>query len=208
MLSLIERFYVPNSGKIATQSGDISEIPLQNWRDNLAYVSQDTPVLSGTLYENLTYGINRKVTIQECKEALIQTNLLNRLTENTGNLQLEIEERGKNLSGGEKQRVAIARTFLKDAPILIFDEATANLDADSEKIIQSAIKKLSKDKITIIIAHRLSTIMDSDEILFLEHGKITGKGNHYDLLKNHDTYKRYVDNQFLSKSNISVSNVG
>lgn len=208
ILSLIERFYVPNSGKIATQSGDISEIPLQNWRDNLAYVSQDTPVLSGTLYENLTYGINRKVTIQECKEALIQTNLLNRLTENTGNLQLEIEERGKNLSGGEKQRVAIARTFLKDAPILIFDEATANLDADSEKIIQSAIKKLSKDKITIIIAHRLSTIMDSDEILFLEHGKITGKGNHYDLLKNHDTYKRYVDNQFLSKSNISVSNVG
>ena len=103
------------------------------------------------MYENLTYGINRKVTIQECKEALIQTNLLNRLTENTGNLQLEIEERGKNLSGGEKQRVAIARTFLKDAPILIFDEATANLDADSEKIIQSAIKSYLKIKLQLLL---------------------------------------------------------
>ena len=208
ILSLIERFYIPNSGKIITQSGDISEIPLQNWRNSLAYVSQDTPVLSGTLYENLTYGINRKVTIQDCEEALIQTNLLNKLTANTGDLQMEIRERGKNLSGGEKQRIAIARTFLKDASILIFDEATANLDADSEKIIQRAIKKLAMDKITIIIAHRLSTVMDSDEILFLEHGKITGKGSHYDLLNTHDTYKRYVDNQFLSKGNNCLESIG
>lgn len=208
ILSLIERFYIPNSGKIITQAEDINDISLQVWRKNIAYVSQDTPVLSGTLYENLTYGIDREVTIKECEEALIQTNLLNRLTDNTGDLQKEIGERGKNLSGGEKQRIAIARTFLKHAPILIFDEATANLDADSEKIIQSAVKKLAKDKITIIIAHRLSTIIDSDEILFIEHGKITGKGNHYDLLKSHDTYKRYVDNQFLSKSSNKLENFG
>lgn len=200
ILSLIERFYLPESGRIFTQEGDINAISLQTWRNNISYVSQDTPVVSGTLYENLTYGIGREITTEECREALKLTNLSTMLSDNIYDLQKEIDERGKNLSGGEKQRVAIARTFLKGAPILIFDEATANLDADSEKVIQNAIKRISKDKITIIIAHRLSTIVDSDEIIFIEEGRVTGTGNHFDLMESHNVYKRYVDNQFLVRA--------
>lgn len=200
ILSLIERFYLPESGRIFTQEGDINAVSLQTWRNNISYVSQDTPVVSGTLYENLTYGIGREITTEECREALKLTNLSTMLSDNIYDLQKEIDERGKNLSGGEKQRVAIARTFLKGAPILIFDEATANLDADSEKVIQNAIKRISKDKITIIIAHRLSTIVDSDEIIFIEEGRVTGTGKHFDLMESHNVYKRYVDNQFLVRA--------
>lgn len=116
------------------------------------------------------------------------------LADNIYDLQKEINERGKNLSGGEKQRVAIARTFLKGAPILIFDEATANLDADFEKVIQNTIKRISKDKITIIIEQRFSTIVDSDGIISIEEDKVIGIGNHFDLMESHNVYKRYVDN--------------
>ncbi|ANO37249.1 ABC transporter ATP-binding protein [Streptococcus pneumoniae] len=112
-------------------------------------------------------------------------------------LDTEVGERGRFLSGGQSQRLQIARTYLKDAEILIFDEATANLDADSEYAIISSLYSVLKEKTVVIIAHSLSTVKDVDCIFFLEEGKITGSGTHKELLENHERYARFVQEQMI-----------
>ena len=111
--------------------------------------------------------------------------------------ETEIGERGTKLSGGQRQRIDIARSFIKNPDILLLDEATANLDSESEYYIQQALNELMKDRTTVVIAHRLATIKKADQIIFLDNGEVTGKGTHGELLKNHEKYRHFVKTQSL-----------
>ena len=114
-------------------------------------------------------------------------------------LNTQVGERGVKVSGGQRQRLAIARAFLRDPKILMLDEATASLDSESEAMVQRALEQLMQGRTTLVIAHRLSTIVDADKIYFIEHGEVTGSGTHQELLDNHKLYAEYVSEQFVTK---------
>lgn len=197
IFNLIERFYTPDSGVIKYCSEDINHYDLKEWRDMIGIVMQDSAILSGTVEENLVYGLKREITrkqvISYAKKAFCDQFII-KLPDG---YQTKVGERGTKLSGGEKQRISIARVFLKQSPIILLDEATSSLDSESERIIQSAIAKVFKNKTVIVIAHRLSTIKQADKIIFMDSGNITGIGTHENLYKSHYKYKLFVDTQSI-----------
>lgn len=192
IVRLLERFYKPLSGDILMEQSSIYDFNLKEWRSKIAWVSQNNAVLSGSIRDNLCLGLNRLVTDDELMKVLDLVSLGDEIRSMKEGLDTEVGERGRLLSGGRSQRLQIARAYLKDAEILIFDEATANLDADSEYAIISSLYSVLKEKTVVIIAHRLSTVKDVDCIFFLEEGKITGSGTHKELLENHERYARFV----------------
>ncbi|VJF23700.1 ABC transporter ATP-binding protein [Streptococcus pneumoniae] len=197
IVRLLERFYKPLSGDILMEQSSIYDFNLKEWRSKIAWVSQNNAVLSGSIRDNLCLGLNRLVTDDELMKVLDLVSLGDEIRSMKEGLDTEVGERGRLLSGGQSQRLQIARTYLKDAEILIFDKSTANLDADSEYAIISILYSALKEKTVVIIAHRLSTVKDVDCIFFLEERKITGSGTHKELLENHERYARFVQEQMI-----------
>lgn len=189
LMRLLFRFYDPQLGAIKIDGTDIRDVTQHSLRQAIGVVPQDTVLLNSTIYDNIQYGeptANKKSVIDAAKKAHIHEFIAHL----PDGYQTLVGERGLKLSGGEKQRIAIARTLLKNPHILIFDEATSALDSQSEKSINQELQYLSKDKTTLVIAHRLSTITDADLILVVDKGKIIEQGHHSDLISKESTYSK------------------
>ena len=187
IVNLLNRFYDDYEGKIIIDGYDIKKIKLTDLRNSISYVSQDPTLFNDTVKNNIAYGLNQ-VSDSEVYQAAREANAYEFIMSLPDGFDTIIGDKGVILSGGEKQRVAIARALLKKSSILIFDEATSALDNESEKEIQSAIEKASKNKTTFIIAHRLSTVEKADKICVLENGIITQSGTHNELIKEDGLY--------------------
>ncbi len=178
---LLFRFYDVTQGRIEIDGQDIAKVSQLSLRNNIGVVPQDTVLFNSTLIENVRYG-RPDATDEEVIQALRQAHLHDFIQQLPKGLETQVGERGLKLSGGEKQRVAIARTLLKNPRILIFDEATSSLDSQSEKAVLDAIDDVSQGKSSVVIAHRLSTIVNADRILVLERGKVLEQGDHTSLM--------------------------
>jgi ABC-type transport system involved in Fe-S cluster assembly fused permease/ATPase subunit len=178
---LLFRFYDPNNGSVLIDDQDIKQVSLESLRSNLAFVPQDTVLFNASIYENIRYG-NIKASEAEIHKAIDMAHLGHFIEQLPEGLETLVGERGLKLSGGEKQRVSIARAILKQPKILVFDEATSSLDSHTEKQIMAAIDDISRQRTVIIIAHRLSTISSADNIVVLNEGKVAEQGKHEELL--------------------------
>ncbi|WP_377890627.1 ABC transporter ATP-binding protein [Alkalihalobacillus sp. R86527] len=194
--SLIERFYVPQKGAISLGETTITEFSLQSWRNQIGYVSQESPLIAGTIRENILYGLESSISDEVLKQAAEQAYALPFIMELPNGFDTEIGERGIKLSGGQRQRIAIARAIVRDPSILLLDEATSSLDSTSEVQVQKALNNLMKDRTTIVIAHRLSTVVHADQILVMEDGKVIETGTHDELMKNDSLYFKLAQQQF------------
>ncbi len=193
--NLIPRLYDVGGGKITLDGMDIRSLDLPWLRDKIGIVSQETYMFNGTIRENLLYA-KPDATEEELMEACKKANIEDFILKQEKGLDTMVGNRGLKLSGGEKQRLSIARVLLKDPALLIFDEATASLDSISEKKIQDAINPIIDSRTSILIAHRLSTILAADEILVIRDGKIAERGVHADLVKAGGTYAELYETQF------------
>jgi ATP-binding cassette subfamily B protein len=184
---LLFRFYDLSGGRILIDDQDIAMVTQKSLRRVIGMVPQDTVLFNDTIRYNIRYG-RWEATDAEVEEAarLAQIDPLIRIAPK--GYETEVGERGLKLSGGEKQRVAIARTILKGPPILVLDEATSALDSHTEKEIQDALERVSRNRTTLVIAHRLSTIVGADEIIVLDEGEIVERGTHYALLAENGLY--------------------
>ena len=194
IINLLPRFYDPQDGVIEIDGQNIKDVSLSSLRKNLSMVSQDVILFDDTIKNNITYA-NIEATEEEiinaCKFAAADE-FIRKLPSGYNTL---IGENGIRLSGGQKQRISIARAMLKKSPIILLDEATSSLDADSEEIVQNAIKNLTNNKTSLVIAHRLSTIHNADKIFVLKEGKIINSGNHSFLIENCEEYKSLYQKQ-------------
>ena len=194
IMNLIPRFYNASSGEILIDNQSIYKVSLFSLRKNISLVSQDITLFDDTVLSNIAYADSKasKEKILEASKFSATHDFVERLPEKYDTL---IGENGVRLSGGEKQRISIARAILKDAPIILLDEATSSLDADTEHKIQEAIMYLTKNKTTIIIAHRLSTVLRANKIFIIENGEVVAEGNHNHLLENSEIYKNFYNKQ-------------
>ncbi|MCM3411735.1 ABC transporter ATP-binding protein [Metabacillus litoralis] len=195
LFALLERFYLPNSGEILFGKTNIKEFNLKSWRSQFSYVSQESPLMSGTIRENIIYGMERDVSEEEMKAAAELANASEFISRLPGGFDTEVGERGIKLSGGQRQRIAIARALIRDPKILLLDEATSNLDSASELLVQKALQHLMKGRTTLVIAHRISTVVDADQIVVLDGGIISGVGTHHELVEHHDLYRKLAKQQ-------------
>ena len=184
---LLFRFYEPQKGRITIDGQDISDIQQRSLRDVIGMVPQDTVLFNDTIAYNIRYG-RWEATEAEVEEAAALAQIDNFIRTVPGGYGAQVGERGLKLSGGEKQRVAIARTILKGPPILVLDEATSALDSFTEREIQIALDGVSRGRTTLVIAHRLSTVVNADEIIVLDQGVIVERGRHEDLLAKSGVY--------------------
>ena len=197
---LLFRFYDPKQGDVYINNQNIKDISQQSLRKHIGVVPQDTVLFNDTIYYNISYG-NPNANEEEIYNAAKSADIHNFIINLPDGYQTIVGERGLKLSGGEKQRVAIARAILKNPSIFFFDEATSALDSTTEKEIQKNLQAISKNRTTLVIAHRLSTAADADEILVLEQGEITERGNHEELLSKKGKYSEMWNKQ---KSSIDL----
>ncbi|QLK24986.1 ABC transporter ATP-binding protein/permease [Natrinema zhouii] len=187
VLKLLLRMYDVDEGAIRVDGQNVRNVTLRSLRESLGYVSQDTFLFYGSVEENITYG-----TFDADREDVIEAAKMAEAHEFIENLpegyDTEVGERGVKLSGGQRQRLSIARAILKDPDILVLDEATSDVDTETEMLIQRSIDELAEDRTTFAIAHRLSTIKDADQVLVLEGGEIVERGTHDELLENGGLY--------------------
>ena len=194
IINLLPRFYDPQDGKIEVDNQNIKNVSLKSLRKNLSMVSQDVILFDDTVKNNIAYAkddASQEEIEKACKYAAADE-FIKKLPQGYDTL---IGENGVRLSGGQKQRISIARAILKESPIILLDEATSSLDADSEEIVQNAILNLTKNKTTLVIAHRLSTIHNADKIFVLKNGKIQNSGDHDYLIKNCHEYQSLYKKQ-------------
>ena len=189
LVSLIPRFYEIDEGRILIDNLPISKITQKSLRNNIGIVQQSLFLFDTTIRENITYG-KPNATNKEIIQAAKKANIWDFINSLPDGLESMVGEHGVKLSGGQKQRISIARVFLKNPPILIFDEATSSLDTESEALIQESMEKLRKNRTTILIAHRLSTVKNADKIYVLKNGGIVESGNHLSLMEAKDYYYR------------------
>jgi len=194
IVNLLPRFYDPKKGMVCIDDQNISLVTLSSLRKNISMVSQDIILFDDTVHANIAYA-NRNATAQQIKDACDFAAASEFIEELPQKLQTIIGENGVRLSGGEKQRLSIARAFLKNSPIILLDEATSSLDAESEEKVQNAIMNLTKNKTTLVIAHRLSTIIRADKIILINRGEISDFGTHSELLKSSIIYKNLYSKQ-------------
>lgn len=188
IFQLLLRFYDVKSGKILLNNENIKDISLATLRNCFSYISQDCFIFSDTIFNNISY-LNDKITKDDVKKIIDDNDALKFINNLPQGLNSFVGYKGTKLSGGEKQRIAIARAIIKDAPILLLDEATSALDNENEKIISDLINKVAKNKTLITIAHKLSTISDYDKIIYLQDGQIAEIGSHRELITNNSFYK-------------------
>ena len=194
ILNLIPRFYDTNSGDIKIDNQSIYNSTINSLRKNISLVSQDTTLFDDTIFNNIAYA-NLDASIKEVEEAA-KYSFANEFIEKLPHkYNTFIGEDGIRLSGGEKQRLSIARAIIKKSPIILLDEATSSLDAETENKIQKAISFLTKGRTTIVIAHRLSTILNAEKIYVIDNGQVMGHGKHDDLLISSDIYKNFYEKQ-------------
>lgn len=197
--ALLERFYEPNEGTIYFGSTPIQQFSLRSWRRLFGYVSQESPIVSGTIRENICYGMEDEVSEEALHRAAKMAYADEFIRSLPDQFETEVGERGIKLSGGQRQRIGIARALLRDPKILMLDEATSSLDSQSEIYVQKALKNLMKGRTTIVIAHRLSTVVDADQILFFDKGRLTGCGTHDELFETHEKYRTFATQQLRMK---------
>jgi subfamily B ATP-binding cassette protein MsbA len=199
LINLIPRFYEVTEGAILIDGVDIREATLASLRSQIAIVTQQTILFNDTFKNNISYGDIRK-SDDEIIAAAKAANAYDFIMKLPKQFDTNVGEQGIRLSGGERQRLCIARALLKNAPILILDEATSSLDSDSELEVQKALENLMKGRTTLVIAHRLSTIKNADCILTLANGRIVEQGRHADLMATDSEYRRLYELQFAQFS--------
>lgn len=195
IVKLLLRFYNPDSGKILIDGKPIQEFNLINLRRSFATVPQEVVLFGGTIRDNIEYG-RPGASEEDIRRAAKQANALDFIESFPDGFDSLIGDRGIKLSGGQRQRIAIARAILNDPKVLLLDEATSSLDADSEKVVQSALDNLLENRTALIIAHRLATIKNADLILVLDKGKIVESGTHFELINKGGLYQRLASLQF------------
>jgi subfamily B ATP-binding cassette protein MsbA len=195
LMDLLIRFYDPTSGAVKIDDIDLKKVDLNSLRNLMGIVTQETILFNDTVWNNIAYGYEN-ATEDRVHDAAKAANAHSFITAMPQGYQTIIGDRGVKLSGGEKQRLAIARALFKNPPILIFDEATSSLDSESEALVQEAIDRLMEGRTVFVIAHRLSTIKNVDKIIVLEYGKIVQVGDHEALMKEGGLYKRLYQMQF------------
>jgi len=202
ILGLIERFYDPDSGAVSLSGADLRTLDRAELRAQLGYVEQDAPVLAGTIRENLRLGAP-EATDAACERVLKAVNLHDLVARSAANarvdsgLDVQVGEHGVMLSGGEKQRLAIARALLTAPPILLLDESTASLDGVNERLMRDALDSVATGRTLVVIAHRLSTVVDSDVIVVLDEGRVVGVGSHAELIETVPLYRELAQHQLL-----------
>ncbi len=195
IVNLIPRLWDVSAGSVTFDGHDVRDLTLHSLRDEIGVVTQETYLFNGTIRQNLLYA-KPEATEEEMIEACRKANILDFIERQPDGLDTMVGNRGLKLSGGEKQRISIARALLKDPALLIFDEATSALDSISEAAIQAAINPLIEERTSILIAHRLSTILAADEILVVRDGQIVERGTHKDLVNAGGTYQELYETQF------------
>jgi len=205
MTNLIARFYDANSGSICLDGRDLRDIKLNNYRSLLGIVEQDVFLFDGTIRENIAYAKRNTDDSQiiEAAKAAAADEFIEQLPDGYDSI---IGERGVKLSGGQRQRIAIARAILADPKILILDEATSNLDSESERLIQNSLADLLQDRTAFVIAHRLSTISGADKIVVLEDGRVVEVGSHEQLLNDGGRYRDMVMLQMSDSAKDATEN--
>jgi len=196
VFALIERFYEPQSGRILLDGTDVRDLPLAELRRRVGYVEQESPVMAGTLRENLLYA-NPEATEGELREAIRLANLDDFVGRLPDGLDTEVGDGGVLLSGGERQRVAIARMLLLRPRLLLLDEVTSALDARNERALRETVSGVARERAVIAIAHRLSTVVDAARIVVLEGGRVRAVGTHRELLEGDELYRELVATQLL-----------
>ena len=194
ILNLIPRFYQPDDGDLLIDNQSIYEAKISSLRENISLVSQETTLFDDTIKNNIKYA-NENVTDEEIFEVAKLSNAHDFIEKLPNKYETIIGENGVRLSGGEKQRISIARAMIKKSQIILLDEATSSLDSETEKKIQDALKILTENKTTIVIAHRLSTILNSNKIYLIDSGKVIDSGKHEDLLIKSKLYKNFYEKQ-------------
>ena len=195
MISLVPRLYDVLGGAVFIDGQDVRDWPLQELRKHIGFVTQDTFLFNDTIRANLLYA-KSEATDDELMDACRRAGISDFIAELKDGLNTFVGNRGVRLSGGEKQRLSLARVILKDPEVILLDEATASLDSVSESHIQEALAPLLKEKTSLVVAHRLSTILDADRILVLKDGHIVASGKHADLLVSSEDYKTFYETQF------------
>jgi ATP-binding cassette subfamily B protein len=190
--SLIPRFWDVNSGSIRIGDVDVRDISTKELMENISFVFQNTTLFKDSIFNNVAIG-RKGATREEVLKALSLAQCDDIIAELPQGIDTVIGSEGTYLSGGQQQRIALARAILKDAPIIILDEATALADPENEYLIQKAISQITKDKTVIMIAHRLSTVQNVDNIFVVENGRIVEEGNHAELVENNGLYSRMWD---------------
>ncbi|MFC3194600.1 ABCB family ABC transporter ATP-binding protein/permease [Marinicella sediminis] len=199
LVKLLFRFYDPVAGRILIDEQDIARVSQLSLRQSIGIVPQDTVLFNDSIFENIRYG-RPEASDEEVREAISLAYLDDFIAELPDGVNTQVGERGLKLSGGEKQRVAIARTLLKRPPIMVFDEATSSLDSQAEQMILQAIDEVSRETTNVVIAHRLSTVVHADQILVLERGQVVEQGTHQSLLAAKGAYARLWQAQQQEKA--------
>ena len=196
LINLLPRFYDIKNGSISIDNNNINTFSLKELRRMIAYVGQDLTLFNDSIRNNIAYGSLENKSLEEVKLAAENANASDFINNFDLGYDTFVGDNGVLLSGGQRQRIAIARAILKDAPILLLDEATSSLDSESEKLIQTALVELQKNRTTIVIAHRLSTIENADKIIVLDSGRIIESGKHSELISNKGLYAKLHKIQF------------
>ena len=194
LLNLIPRIYDTDKGKILIDNQDIKDLNLNSLRKEISIVDQNTTLFDDTVFNNIKYA-KPNASDKEVFEAAKISMSMDFIDKLENKFETLIGENGVKLSGGEKQRLSIARALLKDSKIILLDEATSSLDSATEEKIQKAIEELTKNKTTVVIAHRLSTILNSEMIYVIDKGKINASGKHEELMKKSNLYKNFYNRQ-------------
>ncbi len=196
LLSLLERLYQPNGGCLKFGDTPVENIHLNEWRGATGYIQQASPLLSGTIRDNIAYGVDGSVTDAEIIAAAKKARAYDFIMKLPQGFDTEVGQLGGKLSGGERQRIAIARMIVKDPAYLLLDEATSNLDAENEAEVQAALNAMMDGRTAVVVAHNLRTVVNADNIVVMDQGKVQAVGTHETLYKSNALYKKYFDLQF------------
>lgn len=199
ILSLLYRFYDVDAGRVTLEGVDVRELELKTLRMSLAMVAQEPVLFSGTIRDNIAYA-REGATAYEIEQAARDAHAHDFVSAFPDGYDTVIGERGTKLSGGQKQRIALARALVAQPRVLILDEATSNLDAESEAAVQAALSRINKDRTTIIVAHRLSTVRNADRIVVIEGARVVEQGGHDELMERRGTYRRLVEHQLIAEA--------
>ncbi len=196
LVNMLPRFVLPTQGQVCIDGCDISSLRLRDLREQLSLVSQDVVLFDDTIAVNVGYGALHEASEQEIRDALRAANLLDFVDALPLGLQTQVGENATRMSGGQRQRLAIARALIKNAPILILDEATSALDNESERQVQASLETLMQGRTTLVIAHRLSTVQNADKIVVMDQGVVVEQGSHQELLAQGGAYASLYQMQF------------